>query len=94
MSCTYLAHHELESECIIIIIIIIVVVIQEAERGGPRQAELQPNRAPLQMQSSNVPPAVASSAGQAVSSKPLPYPSGLGSTKMPLAQVPGLLQVY
>ncbi|KAL0054711.1 hypothetical protein WJX82_001328 [Trebouxia sp. C0006] len=65
---------------------------KEPERGGPRQAELQPSRAPLQMQSSNVPPAVASSAGQAVSSKPLLYPSGLGSTKMPLAEVPTLLQ--
>ncbi len=78
---------------IIIIIIIIIIVIQEAERGGPRHAELQSSRAPLQMQSSNVPPIVASSAGQAVSSKPLLYPSGLGSTKMPLAQVPGPLQV-
>ncbi|DBA88168.1 TPA: hypothetical protein ACH3X2_005158 [Trebouxia sp. C0005] len=65
---------------------------KEPERSGPRQAELQPSRAPLQMQSSNVPTVVASSAGQAVTSKPLPYPSGLGSTKMLPAQVPGPLQ--
>ncbi|KAL0036011.1 hypothetical protein WJX77_011218 [Trebouxia sp. C0004] len=59
---------------------------KEPERGGPRQAEPQPSRAPLQMQSSNVPPVVASSAGLAVNSKPLHYSLGLGPTKMPLAQ--------
>ena len=61
--------------------------VQEPERPGPRQAEPQANRAPLQPQSSNVPPAGGPSAAQGISSKPVPYPSGTGLTIMPLAQV-------
>ena len=66
---------------------------QEADRPVPRQAEPQPSRAPLQTQSNNVPPAVAPAATTEVSSKPLPYLGGLGSSKLPLAHVPDHAQV-
>ena len=66
---------------------------QEADRPAPRQAELQPSRAPLQTQSNNVPPAVAPAATTEVSNKPLPYLGGLGSSKLPLAHTLSHAQV-